>query len=332
MSGRRAAENAPANHLAVYLSGRCGLACHYCYSRDADGPVIGRAALLKALGDFLRDAPRGAKISFLGGEPLLHKPLLRTAVRFIRKKAGARLPVTVFTNGRLLDRSIAAFLRAAGARIVLNASGVTAGAGVRGATVSVVTTPRSAGRLAENIASLYGAGFRSIAWAPDVTARWDKTSLARLSASAALLKRFYLGLLRAGLPPYELANAYEAIEASRGFPARRGCFSLTLGPDGNIYPCDKLPGLGRPSLKKVLDTGRKGFFAAAAAAGFRPAETLCPVGPWAVKGCPDGRKLASHGAYFSGQAAARRIVRSWLAGVIRAAMRFPAFRRRHNVR
>jgi len=331
------------NHLVVYLSGRCNLTCAYCYSRAPGGPVIKRAALLRAVGEFLRSAQRGAKISFLGGEPLLHKPLLRAAVRLVRAEAGASFPVTVFTNGLLLDRPEAAFLKENSVKTVVSLDGdPAASAYARGRapdlsrletaslSASAVVTPAGAGRLAENVAWLYRAGFRSIGWAPDVKAVWDRPALARLAASAAALRKFYMGLLRAGLPPYELSNAYEALNAERGRPPAYGCLSLTLGPDGKIYPCDKLAGLGAPG--PGLPRDREAFFSAAAVAGFRPYGLMCPVAPWAAAGCPVGRALAARRTYFAGQAAARLLVRRWLKGLAAAGLRFPAFRRVHNIR
>lgn len=337
-----AAAQAP-NHLVVYLSGHCNLACAYCYARSPGGAVLRRAALLGAVGEFLRAAPRGAKISFLGGEPLLHKPLLRAAVRLVRAEAGTSFPLVVFTNGLLLDQAEAAFLKENSVKIVVSLDGDPAAAGyARGRapdlsrldlssmSASAVVTPASAGRLAENVAWLYRAGFRSIGWAPDVKAVWDRAALARLSASAAALKKFYLGLLGAGLPPYELANAYEALDDVRGRPPARCCLSLTLGPDGKFYPCDKLAGLTSPGPELPRD--REVFFSAAAAAGFRPYGLMCPVAPWAATGCPTGRALTAQRAYFAGQAAARRLVRRWLKGLAAAGLRFPAFRRVHNIR
>lgn len=331
------------NHLVVYLSGRCNLACAYCYSRAPGGPVIKRAVLLGAVGDFLRSAPRGAKISFLGGEPLLHKPLLRAAVRLVRAEAGASFPVAVFTNGLLLDRAEAAFLKKNSVKTVVSLDGDPAGADyARGRapnlsrldasslSVSAVVTPATSGRLAENVVWLYRAGFRSIGWAPDVKAVWDRAALARLAAAAAALRKFYLGLLRSGLPPYELANAYEALDAERGYPPARVCLNLTLGPNGKIYPCDKLAGLGTPGPSLLLD--RDAFFSAAASAGFRPYGLMCPVAPWASAGCPTGKALSARRAYFFGQAAARLLVRRWLKELASAGLRFPAFRRIHNIR
>jgi len=337
-----AAPQAP-NHLVVYLSGRCNLSCAYCYSSAPGGPVIKKDALLGAVGDFLRSAPRGAKISFLGGEPLLHKPLLRAAVRLVRAEAGASFPVTVFTNGLLLDRAEAAFLKENSVKTVVSLDGDPAAAGyargrapdlsrldASGLSASAVVTPATAARLAENVAWLYQAGFRSIGWAPDVKAVWDRAALARLAASAAALRKFYLGLLRAGLPPFELANAYEALDAERGRPPARACLSLTLAPDGRIYPCDKLAGLGAPG--PGLPRDRDAFFSAAAAAGFRPYGLMCPVAPWAAAGCPTGKALAARRSYFAGQAAARLLVRRWLTGLAAAGLRYPAFRRVHNIR
>src|SRR5579883_1388340 len=94
------------DHLAVYLSNSCNLACSYCYVSVNQGPAVRPTfAQLKASIDFFLDEvehPR-KKITFLGGEPFVEWANLEQAARYAREKGGPGLVLQTFTNGTLLS-------------------------------------------------------------------------------------------------------------------------------------------------------------------------------------------------------------------------------------
>lgn len=338
------------SHLTVYLSGICNFRCGYCRSRFP-GPPIARPRLLAGLDSFLALPGAGKKVSFLGGEPLLHPALLRAAVERLRSKGGPALPLQLFTNGALLTRSMAAFLARNGVRVVVSVDGAPdlndaarrpasgAASAFRsalraarlcgGAAASMVVTPAGARRLASSLAALRAAGFKSLAWAPDVSALWDRGGLRALRAGAAEAAALYLGELAAG-EAWEVANIYEllALRRGQGLPA---CSNITLAPDGCFYPCDKLLSGGLKAAAPFRcgpdGAGKRKFFGLAAAAGARSSQVLCPVAPWAL-----GRFSAGGGpGYLAGQAAARRIAGAWLSKIAAAGRRHRAFRAAHGL-
>ncbi|HAH31640.1 MAG TPA: hypothetical protein DCL44_04935 [Elusimicrobia bacterium] len=345
------------NHLVIYLSGRCNLACVYCYARFKGAP-ISRKRLLAALDIFFKNGITGKKITFLGGEPALHPALLKAAVLRARLKAGRDLPIQVFTNGTMLTRSLLNFLSGRGVKIVLSLDGPAsetdlnrrfkAGGGsvfssaVKNAgnreniVVSMVVTPQSALRLAENIESLLALGFKRLAWAPDISTLWNQRSLAELKKSALKAKAGYFKALRSGGRIYEIANIYEILKLARGGGKLPGCMNITLGPDGFFYPCDKIFAGGLDRIKRFRvgadGTGREKFFRFASALGAGSKQVLCAVAPWALRHFSPGGPGPQDAAALKRQYQARKTVLAWLEGMAVEGCKYPAFRSVHGLK
>lgn len=325
------------NHLVIYLSGRCNLSCPYCYSAGAESRPITAAALRKALRRFAGARPPSPKFTVLGGEPLLHRDLLAEALRRIRELfPGA--PVHVFTNGLLLKPGEAERLLDSGVKISVSVTGSGPAAlrpllanlprGLRSrVSAGLVARPDTAAALPSDIARLGAAGFRSIAWSPDITAAWSPAALRVLSSAAAELLVLYLKRLRAGRGAWELANGYEAVALAARGEAAGPCRNLALAPDGHFYPCDKMLAGRREELRLYRvgpdGAGREKFFRLA---GRRDSQSMCPVAPWAA-----ARFRAKPAPEPRGQARARAIAAGWLDAAARAGLASPAFRRLHGV-
>ncbi|HNW44786.1 MAG TPA: radical SAM protein [Elusimicrobiales bacterium] len=345
------------NHLVIYLSGLCNLACAYCYAGFKGRPVS-RARLVKGLDAFFAAGARAPKITFLGGEPCLHPALLKAAVAHVRRRGGEGIPVRLFSNGTLLTRSLRAFLERRGVKIVLSLDGPrrendrlrrfrAGGGSVYDAAavnwpgpekpaVSLVVTPDNAARLPENVDALLAEGFKSLAWAPDLFARWEPRSLRELKAATLKVKAAYFRRIRSGAGAYEIANIYEMLDLVRKKrTALPPCSSITLGPDGFFYPCDKIFSGGLAGLESLRigagGEGREKFFGRAAAAGCRSNQAMCAVAPWALRTFP-GAAGAERAPEPRGQAQVRALVSGWLRGMARQGLEFPAFRRVHGVK
>ena len=329
------------DHLVIYLSGRCNLACAYCYARGVEKKTISAAALRSALAAFSAARPAAPKFTILGGEPLLCRERLAQALAGIRKTFGPAAPVHVFTNGLLLRKGEAAALLKKGVKLTVSLDG-RPGAGRPAASpnlpralrsrvsVSAVVSPANAGALPENILYLLDQGYTRLAWSPDIAASWDKAALSALRASAGKLLLDYLRRLKSGAGVWELANGYEALAlAARG--ERPGpCRNIALAPDGAFYPCDKMLSAPGRELKKFRigadGTGSEKFFALARRAGLKGSQSMCPVAPWAA-----ARFGAVKRTLPAGQAAARSEAARWLASAARAGLASPVFRRIHGI-
>lgn len=329
------------DHLVIYLSGRCNLACSYCYAKGVQGGTISAAALRKALASFAAEKPAEPKFTVLGGEPLLCRDRLRQAVAGIRTLFGRSTPIHVFTNGLLLKKGEAAALLKSGVKLTVSLDG-RPGAGRPAeipnlppalrpkVSVSAVVSPANAGELLPNMLYLLAQGYTRLAWSPDITAAWNKAALARLKISSRALLLEYLRRLKSGRGTWELANGYEAVAlAARG--ERPGpCRNIALAPDGAFYPCDKMLSAPAKELAKFRikagGEGREKFFSLAGRAGLKAAQSMCPVAPWAA--ARFGQKKRSVPA---GQAAARAEAARWLAAAVKAGLASPAFRRIHGI-
>ena len=345
--------------LTVYLSNLCNLACAHCYVAVNQGPAaaIDAARLREGLDYFLARATLGErKISFLGGEPLLHYPLLRRAVERIRTEAAEEIPVHVFTNGLLLDGERISFFRSRGVDVTVGFAGgaVRMPAAVRSALrtragrlgASVVVTRASVGELLGDVDRLYRAGFRRIAFAPDVGALWTARDAARLRAALNGFRRYYRALIQGGAQPFEVANIYEALAEAldRREEGSSPCDRLILAADGRFYACDKIFGapfetiarwsVGSP--REGLDGPRRRAFireaedAARDALGAR-AEAGCPAGAfsiWRIGADRSAERLRERMRSFG---AVSGLLRSCLLDVAREHKENKAFRKTHHL-
>jgi uncharacterized protein len=127
-----AIEAPPVQALSLAITGRCNLACGYCY---ADGGSFGGAAqempwpvAQAAIDQLLARVPEGgtASLAFLGGEPLLNRELLMRATRHATLRAGerrARLRLSLTTNATVLDTRDVGFLAEHGFAVTVSIDG-----------------------------------------------------------------------------------------------------------------------------------------------------------------------------------------------------------------
>ena len=304
------------------------------------------SALLSALNKFAAARPAEPKFTILGGEPLLCRPLLYTALNEIMKLFGPRAPVHLFTNGLLLKKNEAKKLLKLGVELTVSIN-VASDPGKSGhlrtgadnvpralrkkVRACIVATPANAEKLAANIIHLLDLGFNRLAWSPDITAAWDRAALARLRASSIILDLEYLGRLRSGQGLWQLANGYETVSAASGGPRPGPCRNITLAPDGFFYPCDKMlsgpAAMIRPFRMRADGKGREKFFELAAKSGISASQSMCPAAPWAA-----ARFRAESRPAPAGQASARKIAALWLKAAVKAGLLSPVFRRLHGIK
>lgn len=287
-------------HLALFVSGRCNLACRYCYvavnKLPGGEPGIGR--LKTAVDFFLKEAPAGGrKITFMGGEPLMNFRALDRIARHARGAGGPDLVLQLLTNGTLLSASRLAALERSGVQVTVSLDGPAPGndrlrvfAGRsrtsvfgsamrrlhalsptrrRSLGVHMVLTPESVGSLVRSVEFFRRVGFGRIAFFPRLYARWPESALRALRVSLEGLGRYYRAVLEKSRDPFVLQALYSVLER-RGW--ERDCPSLTVGPDGRFYACDKsLAFPGRKSAPHALGDPAAGFDAARAAGLYREA-------------------------------------------------------------
>lgn len=119
--------------LSLAVAQKCNLGCTYCYARGGSfgGPSrqmsleIACAATDRLLDGI--DAGGTATLSFLGGEPLANRAVLRAATEYAVRRAAARdvrLSLAITTNGTLLTEADADFFEAHGFAVTVSLDGV----------------------------------------------------------------------------------------------------------------------------------------------------------------------------------------------------------------
>ena len=109
-------------NLVVFLSDRCDLACDYCFLSLNEGKpvVLSEANAALAVDAHLARDNEKARVTILGGEPLLHPELALSIARRARK-GGAK--VTVVSNGTHASPALAKELAALGAELAISVDG-----------------------------------------------------------------------------------------------------------------------------------------------------------------------------------------------------------------
>lgn len=101
----------PLSSLYMYISGSCNLACRHCWISPTyqPGGNGGQHIKVEYVGKAIRKArPLGLRsVKLTGGEPVLH-PEFRQIVRLINNE---ELNIQIETNGTLIDRHMAKFLK-----------------------------------------------------------------------------------------------------------------------------------------------------------------------------------------------------------------------------
>jgi sulfatase maturation enzyme AslB (radical SAM superfamily) len=259
------------DHLAVYLSDSCNLACSYCYVAVNQGPGarLTFEQVRRAIDDFC-DAvpPPDRKVTFLGGEPLLDWKLFQSSARYARERGGDDIILQTFTNGTLLTPEKVAFLEETGVHCTISLDGkkedndkhrvyhktkersVYDDAMERlrpldksSLGVSLVFTADTVDRLLPNIHAFHAMGFGRITFNPELYEDWPEAKLAVMRKALSGLARWYKLLLDSGTRAPQIQILYavlENLEANKkGERWWHECHNMVLGPDGKYYSCDK---------------------------------------------------------------------------------------------
>lgn len=122
----------PLHALSLAVAQKCNLGCSYCYAGRGDfGSPAKNMSLETARGavELLIDsAEPGSRVNlaFLGGEPLVNRPVLRAATQWAAERAhnrGVQIGFSVTTNGTLLTEDDADFFERHGFAVTISLDG-----------------------------------------------------------------------------------------------------------------------------------------------------------------------------------------------------------------
>ena len=281
--------------LVLMLTYSCNLACRYCYEDREEGcapPADGGGAPREMSPESLRrgvayllehaGADRKVSVTFFGGEPLLRFPLIRTAVGEARRMArerGKEISFSITTNGTLLTREIAGFLKENGVTVCLSIDGpreiqdrnrpYASGRGSYGdvtrgiellmenrngfPVAARVTLGRGAVDVRKTFNHLRGLGFDEVGFAPASAAEGSPVALTEEELCAVMdgfrdLADGYVDDVRERRVP-AFSNMSQILALiHRGdpmpYPCGAGIGMLAVDPSGAFYPCHRLVGIG----------------------------------------------------------------------------------------
>jgi sulfatase maturation enzyme AslB (radical SAM superfamily) len=260
------------DHLPIYLTNRCNLACSYCYVAVNQGPTqkLDFAGLQVVLDQFLGTDVPNKKVTFLGGEPFLDFELLSRTAEYIRDKVGweDQVVLQTFTNGTLLTPEKLAECNRLGIHVNISLDGKAEindkhrkfngqpeksvlgdvlkrleGQPKDNLGVSLVFTADTVGKFLDNVDYFYRMGFQRITFTPELYEIWPEEKIALLKVAMQGFRRYYTAILKSGKRPFQVQIMFSVIgnrkSNAQGDPWWHGCHNATLGPDGNYYACDK---------------------------------------------------------------------------------------------
>ncbi len=279
-------ESMPLRALSLAVAQKCNLGCQYCY---ADGGSFGAPArnmeletALAAVDRLIEGANAGDRVTlaFLGGEPLVNRPVIRTATRHAAKRAGnrdVRIGFSITTNGTLLRPEDGDFFEEHGFAVTISLDGIgkvhdrqrpyQSGRGSyeriiknaapllakqRKMQVSARATVTSENLdLLETLDTLLALGFHSVGFSPMLRAPSGKQEMTRLDLDDMCKRMIGCGKkceteLKAGRR-YGFANLMMALQeihkgTHRPYPCGAGAGYFGVSADGALAACHRFVG------------------------------------------------------------------------------------------
>src|SRR5262245_37950577 len=118
--------------LSLAVAQKCNLGCTYCYAQQGafGGPAKNMpfATANRAVDLLLSEAGEGGKatLAFLGGEPLVNRPVLQAVTQRaaeLARQRGVALGFSITTNGTLVNEADAAFFETYGFAVTVSLDG-----------------------------------------------------------------------------------------------------------------------------------------------------------------------------------------------------------------
>jgi uncharacterized protein len=126
-------QNPPLYALSLAIAQKCNMGCTYCYADQGDfgGPQknMSLATAYKAIDLLIKDCPEKGKVqlTFLGGEPLLNRKIIKEATVYaatIAKQKNIQVNYSITTNGTLVTEDDAFFFEEYGFAVTVSLDGL----------------------------------------------------------------------------------------------------------------------------------------------------------------------------------------------------------------
>lgn len=287
----------PVRALSLAVAQKCNLGCTYCYAQGGSfgGPATSMElrTALASVDLLLRDVAAGERVnlSFLGGEPLMNRPVIRAATthaRTIAADRGVEVTFSITTNGTQLTAQDGDFFEEHGFAVTVSLDGAGAvhdrlrpfrsGRGSFDQVIERVTpllarqrrmqvsarvtvTPENLA-LKETLDAFVALGFHSVGFSPLLRSPTGSHEL-----GAAELATMLDGMVSCGAEferrviagqRYPFANAVTAMrEIHRGthrpYPCGAGAGYLGVSAGGELAACHRFVGDDSGALGDLVD-------------------------------------------------------------------------------
>jgi radical SAM protein with 4Fe4S-binding SPASM domain len=229
-------------YLVVLVTRRCNLDCPHCYVDKTSKDELSYTQLLKGIQNFLDIG--GGGIVFFGGEPLLRFDTIARIIKFIRGVAQKDAEILLYTNGILLNPTIAHLIKENNVSVVVGVNallkekyppsllgGKSELIKAINPVANIVVTPLILGRITNVFDDLYKIGFRKFKIAPDCTLLWSRKQLLDFKNNVVRFIQHTKKFKSAELVNYR--EYCHAFSLGKGFR----CSQIFLGNDGIYSIC-----------------------------------------------------------------------------------------------
>ncbi len=273
-------------HFTLHLTNDCNMACRYCYVDGKETKTMSIDTIRKSVDLAAATGGQTVGMVFFGGEPLLHKDLIRETIEYCKWKeneCNTYFHYKVTTNGLLLDEEFLEYSLKENIFIALSFDGIKeahdmnridkAGLGTFSrisekigmllssrpyAPVLMVVNPGTVQYYADSVAFLYEKGFKYIICSIDYAGQWSAESMKALKKEYKKLAEFYLEKTLAEdkfyLSPFEVKiSSHINCENYSSERCELGKKQISVAPDGLLYPCVQFVGKPEFSIGNVFE-------------------------------------------------------------------------------
>ncbi len=257
-------------HLTLHLTRACNLRCSYCYAPPQPHPGMTLETGRRVLQFGAKTTEGSCGIVFFGGEPLLHKDLIRDLVaeaRDMERRGEGSFHFKLTTNGLRLDEAFLQFALEEDILVAMSLDGVREAHDryrrlpdgrpsfdlllpklrmlLRArpyASVLMVVNPDTAPRLAESVAFLLDEGCRYVIVSLNYAAAWQEADFEELARQYERLADLYIEWTRRGrkfyLSPFEvkISSHIQGEDVCKEH-CELGIRQISVDPQGFLFPC-----------------------------------------------------------------------------------------------
>ena len=252
--------------MILYLTLNCNLGCPYCFCGRKFDQDMSEETLCKSM-EFFNGicTEQNPNITFFGGEPLLKMDLIKYAVHLNETKYDGKFGFSITTNGTLLTRETADFLRDNQVGVLLSLDGDREShdrnrfykASGRGSWDDIIRnvknnmdrpcglrltfTPENVGALYHNISLLYEMGFENIAFYPACGPEWTEELIDQFEEQFIAIAKLYESCYeeKKNINIHWIDKSIRSHILDGGGRCKPGIAQFSVTPSGEFYPCNR---------------------------------------------------------------------------------------------